>query len=735
MQLRHLMAAYNEAGLAFKPRIDVLYDEPELAAFHNWPSEQGALYQRLVKNATAHPERVTLIQTERWSTRGYSGAGVPAAFVGTLGGRSLGYVAHEVGHWFGLGHSFNQDDANPRAIVGGLYQKELGYTDASCVPYNSGGWETEDVWDRIRRVQPDRLLPGHYYCEVGTYTPGYAQPGDDSAFGLASLPASGYLVEGAIVPKYLAWGKYDVSLFAKGDGDGTRGPGHPTDARCWGRETDGEAPWRLDSATDVFSNVMTYFTPVTGGPYWHEDRYYAAFTPCQRDIIRRALSEHRAAARDVCASRGGDTDLDGRCNDEDLCREVFDAFDGADADRDSVPDVCDLCAGDATVGLSGDLDGDGRAGLCDDDEDGDGCYDSRDAARNAGDPDGFVDRDPEKAWTQVAERCPSGTIAVPAGFFDGADADGDGVPFCADPDDSDAWRFGCGRISPVLAEEVEFCPWCPLERWEYIDIRINPAWNGGSEVFTNVRKVGARLSIGQQPGEPVGATQRRLFDVLSGVPPVGHAGGGTRTMMLTSESGSASTGAAVEFYDADAGVSYGAQVLPALALEPWTAGEHVVLELGWDGPSRVYRSHSPAGELAVSLPDADDDGVPNASDNCLEVWNPDQADVDEDRYGDDCDVEVRDDNKVDLRDVRRLVACVGHRVVLADAPCASAPRDYCGSGLVVAPNSTRCDPWDLDGDGRVTLLGDLFRSLWPRVGHASGPSGLVFEPRTRGWWR
>jgi hypothetical protein len=37
--------------------------------------------------------------------------------------------------------------------------------------------------------------------------------------------------------------------------------------------------------------------------------------------------------------------------------------------------------------------------------------------------------------------------------------------------------------------------------------------------------------------------------------------------------------------------------------------------------------------------DADGDGVPNAVDNCVFVKNPTQSDVDEDGYGDACDID------------------------------------------------------------------------------------------------
>lgn len=36
-------------------------------------------------------------------------------------------------------------------------------------------------------------------------------------------------------------------------------------------------------------------------------------------------------------------------------------------------------------------------------------------------------------------------------------------------------------------------------------------------------------------------------------------------------------------------------------------------------------------------PDIDDDGILNNSDNCIELWNPEQEDTDDDLLGDACD--------------------------------------------------------------------------------------------------
>jgi len=52
-----------------------------------------------------------------------------------------------------------------------------------------------------------------------------------------------------------------------------------------------------------------------------------------------------------------------------------------------------------------------------------------------------------------------------------------------------------------------------------------------------------------------------------------------------------------------------------------------------------YLSTSPTfPDGSCGLPDTDGDGVPDASDNCPTVYNPDQIDTDDDGYGDACDL-------------------------------------------------------------------------------------------------
>jgi len=113
--------------------------------------------------------------------------------------------------------------------------------------------------------------------------------------------------------------------------------------------------------------------------------------------------------------------------------------------------------------------------------------------------------------------------------------------------------------------------------------------------------------------------------------------------------------------------------------------------------------------------DADGDGVPDVSDNCTFVPNPEQEDVDAgsdddaslagiQHYGDACDADLDDDGIVGSGDFFE-----GFR------PCLGA----------VVTSAPACAEADLDGDGAVGP-GDFFSRLRPAFGSTPGPG--VSEP-------
>lgn len=143
--------------------------------------------------------------------------------------------------------------------------------------------------------------------------------------------------------------------------------------------------------------------------------------------------------------------------------------------------------------------------------------------------------------------------------------------------------------------------------------------------------------------------------------------------------------------------------------------------LGW---TNVYVG-DPLMQVAQPAPatkDRDGDGVPDATDDCLWIPNPDQRDTDKDGYGNLCDPDFDGDGRVTselpggFSDLQRLERSLA-------------------TGLYVPD-------FDLDGDGRVDQhdlgIAELYLSLPPgpsgRVGSAVGAAGGVGQadsPRSR----
>jgi probable HAF family extracellular repeat protein len=116
------------------------------------------------------------------------------------------------------------------------------------------------------------------------------------------------------------------------------------------------------------------------------------------------------------------------------------------------------------------------------------------------------------------------------------------------------------------------------------------------------------------------------------------------------------------------------------------------------GQIAVNAVHPQLGKHVLLLtppPDADSDGVPDASDNCIALANADQRDTDGDGFGNRCDGDLDQNRFVNITDL----------------------------GIFKARFGTSNADADLDGNGfvNITDLG-IFKSLF---GKAPGPSGLV----------
>ncbi len=164
---------------------------------------------------------------------------------------------------------------------------------------------------------------------------------------------------------------------------------------------------------------------------------------CDSDVITpdEQCDEDDDGVGDVCdvcpVDTENDADLDGICELEDNCPEVFNPLQ-EDTDGDGFPDACDNCPALANVDqLDDDDDGDGNA--CDDDDDGDTVLDAIDNCPNLSNL-AQLDQDSDGAG-DGCDNCL--TLSNPRSDCDGdpatpdeqCDADGSGEGDACDPDD------------------------------------------------------------------------------------------------------------------------------------------------------------------------------------------------------------------------------------------------------------------------------------------------------------
>jgi hypothetical protein len=466
--------------------------------------------------------------------------------------------------------------------------------------------------------------------------------------------------------------------------------------------------------------VISYYFRECSGPWIVNGTTIPAFVPQQIDRIAACIQDvpERVAYVDVCESRGGDTDSDGICDQDDVCKFAFNS-DLADADGDGKPDACDLAPLYAIhVALDSDLDFFGDA--VDPDLDGDGCPN-------------VSDQHPTQAQFPVATElrpgCTPDQVAIHA--FEGADSDADGVANCADLDDDGdgVWddqdpcplvsgTTGCtinGGVCPPIWKTLCLGPGCgPLFELVVVSL-VNPA----DELHFDFQIVNEQLVVAPLPGrnieETVGALRGDLFGGTRGASP-------RMRLEIRSRETGVPEAVVLEDFGAD-DVNYDFD-LP---------GKLLVLTPDGLGGVDVMRSWSAGASPGAEFPDGDGDGVPDSADDCRDYANADQADADRDGFGDACDLDVDQDGTVSAAERQLVSDCAGvdfenpaSLPVAGEDDSGEVPRET----LEALGLQARCSAADLNGDGHVDASDA--RRADVLVGLPPGPSGVTEVPEPGG---
>lgn len=479
-------------------------------------------------------------------------------------------------------------------------------------------------------------------------------------------------------------------------------------------------------------NAMSYWGHDCRGPLVINGAPLPPFTADQLERMAdvRAYVAERVASYlpDVCVGRGGDTDNDGLCGDEDNCPHAPNLCDQGDTDGDAVGDRCDNCP-DVANSDQADMDHDGEGDACDDDIDGDLCKNE-------------ADQHPTERYVPAGERsiigdsCGLGVTTHTEYYDERAFSDKDALRNCEDwDDDGDGlcdpdWKgIECVGVAsdPCPADPVNLCmvpigdpvecppPWLEcvgsscFEFFLKFTQVINP---DPLEIILDRFQIVGR-TIYAYPERAVAMTPslqlKQIADLAEGFV-------GARALAPT-RSVAPLQFAAEERIRLEIWRRLGDTGGPVLAavVGEWPASRVAVGAINRGAVIRItpVQTDVAGGELRLAttwdvgveegsaLPDKDGDDWPDLADNCPAEANPDQVDSDRDGYGNRCDADLDNDRWVTALDVERVRACLGARLDQAFPLEREDQVDPLAAAL-----AGLCRNADLDGD-RAVGEGDL----------------------------